>query len=819
MPKLTLIDSGEEVWVSQSSLSSALATGAYVEDPDMMLSTIDSRGNRTSTTLSDLEYQKEYKNVSLESDESLSRASVARQHEEDFGGSLRTAKTFGRNLASGATFGLSEFIMKGDEADQDIKNIENRINPTAAVAGQLVGAVAPALIPGGGILSATKATTGLGKAASIGSKILRSTPAGAAARVAEGVAARVASKGLAKRAVAKGLAYGAEGSLHGASQVISKLALNEDVELNGDLITSELIPSMLKGAALGAAAGAGLEVLGAAGKLASSKIKSLSALGDKVVRAEAKIVKSMGNKMKKIVGDVDSYSRSAAADSLKVSDLTLSASGLIDDVVSNPKFSGLIDDAMMKRLDTFQDSLMDVSMKRSSLGSAADGVVTEADIISSWTTKSGKIDEALIKKSYDEMYEYGKNMQELKIDLDSLGVDTKALNGHFIELDNPLSKMLTTVEGIDTVGEFLGIDVPTPGDLPYVGEFLKFMLVTRLSKDAAGIVKLTNIAAKVKDIPLINKVPIVSKALRSAETVSRITSKLDGVGKKLSKTLSKISDPASLASKKISRVIHIPAIEILNKSATLDSLSASREGSDRKLPGNQSDMIDSFRSESRNSDKTLKSFKANIKGLINAVPSDVANAAVHATLGDEALEFPELATSIHSAQKRKIEFLQSKVPKDPMSNYTMGDSGWKPTKQELMKFSRYIKALDEPTSLISDVMSNNGSAEAAEAVRVVYPALYAKMQVMVAETIMEMGATNISRNIRLGIAATLDIPVDPTTTAEFLVQMSSLQSQTPMETPTGTTNRQVTGPRGAPQKLTSGVDMGEETSIDRIGGK
>src|SRR3990167_4304894 len=88
-----------------------------------------------------------------------------------------------QGAARGATLGLSDLLARGMGYEEAVAEVAKR-SPSAALAGEIIGAAAPALISGG---------------SSTGAQVAARTPAGPAARAGEARAAKGAGKGLLAR--------------------------------------------------------------------------------------------------------------------------------------------------------------------------------------------------------------------------------------------------------------------------------------------------------------------------------------------------------------------------------------------------------------------------------------------------------------------------------------------------------------------------------------------------------------------------------------------------------------------------------------------
>lgn len=167
----------------------------------------------------------------------------------------------GASTASGLTLGLSDLALtkSGLVAPETLKALREE-NPAISVAGEVVGAVAPAIFSGGTSIAAkalSKTPSALVErlGANVTSKV---GSALAADQVAKGVTKNVI-KEITKKGAALGAGGAAEGAIYGAGDLISENALG-----NADLSAENLIKSAGYGAALGGTLGFGIGASGAA---------------------------------------------------------------------------------------------------------------------------------------------------------------------------------------------------------------------------------------------------------------------------------------------------------------------------------------------------------------------------------------------------------------------------------------------------------------------------------------------------------------------------------------------------------------------------
>jgi hypothetical protein len=149
---------------------------------------------------------------------------------------------------------------------------------------------------------------------------------------------------------------------------------------------------------------------------------------------------------------------------------------------------------------------------------------------------------------------------------------------------------------------------------------------------------------------------------------------------------------------------------------------------------------------------------------------------------------PRTAQAMRGIQVRAAEHLLKNAPVPPRRtrNPNLGalTADARPDPLQLYEFSRRVAAIANPMSILDDLHSGSLSVAATEAVREVYPQLYAEMQSRVLD-----GLANSSEllpyehRIRLGLL--FDLPTDPTLRPEYLAIAQSayaVDAQKPINT-------------------------------------
>ncbi len=203
---------------------------------------------------------------------------IADRHDR-LGGAGGAALATGAGVARGLTFGLSDAAGRAVGLGDNLRDLQEE-HSGLSTAGEITGAIAPTLLSGGLGAAAeggSLAARGAGLAG-----ILPRAVSGLGSAVEHGIGGLLAREGagLAERAAVKGLGLGAagatEGAFYGAGHEISDAAL-DDHELTAAKMIAGIGDGAMWGAIAGGGAGAGLEVLGSAGRAIASRLpESLS---------------------------------------------------------------------------------------------------------------------------------------------------------------------------------------------------------------------------------------------------------------------------------------------------------------------------------------------------------------------------------------------------------------------------------------------------------------------------------------------------------------------------------------------------------------
>lgn len=165
---------------------------------------------------------------------------------------------------------------------------------------------------------------------------------------------------------------------------------------------------------------------------------------------------------------------------------------------------------------------------------------------------------------------------------------------------------------------------------------------------------------------------------------------------------------------------------------------------------------------------------------------------------------PELHDALVAQVARGVAFLDSKAPKQTvLPGMLPGDGTWHPSKAALDVWGRYVHAVNNPASVLEDLVNGHVTMEGAETLRVVYPRLFAEAQQTLLEAAPKMRATLPYARRQL-ISILFQVPIDGSQTPEHVQYLKTAGAPAPHPSaPQGP-------PPGAPA-ITGPLRLGQQT--------
>jgi hypothetical protein len=295
-------------------------------------------------------------------------------------------------------------------------------------------------------------------------------------------------------------------------------------------------------------------------------------------------------------------------------------------------------------------------------------------------------------------------------------------------------------------------------------EDLAFVSKVR-AQDAFGMAFL-NFQKAMGGVPLVGQpaaqvAELMAKAaspIGIAKTLSTIEGVAMDTGKRVTKAVGGFIDKSGRAAARAGK----PALIPLSTRVLSDRPIARAEGERRKKD-----------------EPKLATFKREY-AKVSSIVADPATAATKLDEGFTALgeHAPQLRSVLVQKQLEAAQFLYDKAPKNPAAALSLNPliDDWQPSDAELAKWERYNAAVQDPISVVEEMQQGIVSREGVEVLRTLYPKLYGEVQQEFATRISEL-QTKLPYVQRLNLSVLLDMPVDPSTTPQFVAAMQNAHGQ------------------------------------------
>jgi hypothetical protein len=747
-------------------------------------------------------------------------AREARQREAQYGGVGGTLAATGEALARGATVGLSDPLaiavadaLGGSESAEKVRTHlkeAKEAHPYLSTGAELVGAVAPILATGGaaapevgaaevaGLAGETVRATetvastaraveqasALGRIAELasGAGRIATTPArgvAAAGKLTEKAIAAVAGDASAstvakivQKALARGAGASVEGALYGAGNQISEDALG-----NHELTADKMLAAIGHGAIVGALLGTGAEVSTTlVSTAAQTALEKASPLLKRLSREEAfKSLSYGGLSPTRLVRAADRVGGKAA-----VGDELLRSK--VVDVFDKPETSlPKIQQAVSEAGTDLGETLRvaeSKGVKPASLDTIEKSVRKNAeDVLGTLKTLNqagfGKVDAAMtdLRAYFGDMEPTLTKLHDFRSELDG------AIN--WARKENPAAPMNPGIEGLLGVRRTIegAIEDAMDSQAKAVGlpEDLLDIYKTQKLRYARLAVARDLVEDSVQRAAKNASMSLTDKMMAGAEIVGALAA---------GHPLAVLAAPVvGMASKLVRERGNSTAAVLLDKIADLSAVQRTVKTLDSRMSTNLERFI-----QGKPSQETVEKLSAADKDRLFDREYKTIKIASQDTEGVAKRTQEHLSTLVQSAPKvaqaftrsiaRAIMFLASKLPKaskDPISIQPQLDRK-RPSETVLMpekeRFLRFVRAVNDPASVFTDLTRSQIDPEAVEAVRVVYPTFYADMKKRVADRLIDTKSA-LTQDQKLQLRRLFNQPADGTQTPGFIAAMQA----------------------------------------------
>jgi hypothetical protein len=684
--------------------------------------------------------------------------------EATYGGVGGAVKAGAAAVARGATLGISDLALRGlggEDAAFDLTSLK-QAHPVISTAGEIAGAVAPALLSGGASL-----------------------PSSLAARAGAGVAERLGG-GLLAHAVGGAV----EGAIYGTGQGVSDLALSSD-PLTVEHVTSSLSSNMLYGGAIGGAAGlagAALErglqrAKGAidariASPVAEDLTPDLAALDKKGLAAarEAEVSAIETQRVpekQQLIEDVQDY-RERSRD-VRLFEAT---KGVAD---RDAREAG----ASLYRADKALRNALDVKAQLVENPERMLGVLQRQEQalsrIKDWGQQEATAFDAAVTNA-PERIRSEIMMGEVHGEIGPFTPDG---------LDLAVERELKRRKAIDWTGaknDGLGwpkqldiIETMYPGAIEKNREFQR--RIAELTADPASD-RLAQIdtASEALSAPrekslgatVLHAIPFAGRMADIAEASGRAMGGLREAGAKAAKRVgaaaSSFLGAAAKGASAVGPLLPMAATKILSTVRYApDAAPASSSAAPAKTNAKPPTLDAAYKARTAE----IKSQTAyDTTGVPRLRPE--ARAAMAERLKPIRATNPILADRMETLATRRIEYLSSLIPRRPeIAGVQVGPDHWQPSDMEMRGFARSAAAVEDPLAVLERATHGSVTPEDAGALRAVYPEMLADFTTRVAGELPALRhSLPIARQTALSILT--GTPVNPAMDPAI---MSVLQAQ------------------------------------------
>lgn len=129
---------------------------------------------------------------------------------------------------------------------------------------------------------------------------------------------------------------------------------------------------------------------------------------------------------------------------------------------------------------------------------------------------------------------------------------------------------------------------------------------------------------------------------------------------------------------------------------------------------------------------------------------------------------PGVANGIEKTQAAKLQFLASKLPRNPAPPHLqLGPDTWEPNEAQIAAFFRVMQAAEHPEVVPQHLAEGTATPDEVEALKTIYPAHYEDIRKQVFDHAADLKET-LPYAQRLSLSILLDVDVDPALTREAL---------------------------------------------------
>ena len=664
-------------------------------------------------------------------------------------------QTGAERAASAATFGATDLLARVvAPAYADEMQKREELNPTAAMVGEGVGIVGPALLSAGISMAGKAGVKAAQAVAPAVQSAISKTPVAIAERIgastSKAVAKMLPGNTLAKKVVAdiipRAAGMGVEGALYGAGNYISDASLG-NVELSAEAALSEIGMGAFLGAGIGTAIG-GVKVLGA------PIIKKVTGFGDveKIAKEFTGTDTVRGAKL---------YEKG-----IKPGEV---AKTIVDDTKIGLKIADDAETIIKKTDDFLERTGSQIDDTLNSLSQKGDDILPRVDKLQ--TALNNKLDELLkptkteagttVAASDDLIAAVQKARTEIAGQFENRAAGSKV----------PVTELQTTRQSFDKASKW---DRNAP-DAIKPGIYRELRSVLRSEIDNVA----TNAGDDIgKQLKMLNRDYHVGSLIQphlEKEVVANSNKSFLNLRDLITLGVGHTSGFGAVASAYVTGKKMLQS-QLGQNAQLIYAVKAAERNVDKA-------MNDSVRNFFLGAGKGAKA--ATLKLSTDAKEYDAYTAKIekYANNPDEYLkhinnrnvaasqQMPMLTASAESKGLLAMQFLSSKIPKS-RNMPGLIPRPYMPSTQERAKFMRYAEIVENPKKALEHLQKGTLTRENVDALKAVYPEFYKQLSGKTAEYLSKHGS-KLPYNKKLQIGTLLGIPVDSSMNPKFIQSMQS----------------------------------------------
>jgi hypothetical protein len=151
--------------------------------------------------------------------------------------------------------------------------------------------------------------------------------------------------------------------------------------------------------------------------------------------------------------------------------------------------------------------------------------------------------------------------------------------------------------------------------------------------------------------------------------------------------------------------------------------------------------------------------------------------------GRVAIDVPELADAIAETAAAKVSYLQQVIPRDPRPESLLPRT-WAPDSTSMAQFVRCVWAAERPLTVLEQVAQGRVTPQAAEALKAVYPAMFADLRTEIATKVSQL-KDGLDHRRRVQLSTLFDLPVTASEEPEYIAAVQAQFAAKPGPQPGG----------------------------------